>query len=210
MPAIDAVLTKWPPSPCARKCGRKIATPCATVIRLTRMTHSQSGAVNSSSPALRPPTPALLKTRCTRPKARIASAAACSSELRSEASQTNPRRRSGGACELFDRPRQRALVEVGERDIRAFGQQRLGEGAPEPAGAAGYERRPAREIAHRQPSRRGQSTEPRAERQLGKPTGIAVCFRLADRRDRFPRRRDHGRFRRGRFVRRQAPEASGP
>ena len=42
MPAIDAVLTMWPPSPWLWMCGRKAATPCTTPIRLMSITQRQS------------------------------------------------------------------------------------------------------------------------------------------------------------------------
>src|SRR5258705_5860034 len=97
MPAIDAVLTIWPPSPWPRICGRKARMPCSTPIRLTSSTQRQLSREMLSMP---PPaaTPALLQTTCTLPKASKDSLAACSTLAASATSQTVPRTSVANSC----------------------------------------------------------------------------------------------------------------
>src|SRR5262245_10300322 len=88
IPAMEAVLTMWPPSPWARMCGTKAAMPCRTPIRLTSSTHRQvSGEALSPSP----PTPALLQTTWMLPNASKDAVAARSTLAQSATSQATPR-----------------------------------------------------------------------------------------------------------------------
>src|SRR5438105_1229445 len=79
IPAIEAELMKQPPSPWDRTRGRKASIPWITPMTLTEKIHSQSAGFTSP---IRPPapTPALLQTTWTLPKARTVPAAAASTE----------------------------------------------------------------------------------------------------------------------------------
>src|SRR5438552_16267299 len=73
-PAIEAVLTTWPPAPCAISRGTKISRPWTTPQKLTRIVYSQSAWVAVASwPNV--PTPALLQTTWTAPNRRSAASA---------------------------------------------------------------------------------------------------------------------------------------
>ena len=80
-PAIDAVLTTWPPSGFPSSIGKNDCRPWTTPQRLTLITHFQSRSESSCSMPP-PPTPALLHRRWHVPKRErtsSASAATCSS-----------------------------------------------------------------------------------------------------------------------------------
>ena len=91
-PAMLAVLTMWPCQPgsaaaAASIMGVKTRTPCATPMRLTPMTQSQSRAVCSQ---INPPaaTPALLKTKLGVPKCcKVAAPRASTSSARDTSSR---------------------------------------------------------------------------------------------------------------------------
>src|SRR5579875_1473748 len=84
-PAIDAVLTTCPSSPCRSRIGTNVRMPWITPQRLTPRIHSQSASVTSQAS---PPTdtPALLQTTCTAPKA---SSVRCASASTSDAFDTS-------------------------------------------------------------------------------------------------------------------------
>src|ERR1051325_5545328 len=70
-PAMDAVLTMWPPSRRGRSRGTNVSTPCTTPQKLTPIVYSQSACVESAiSPKVA--TPALLQTMWTAPRRRSA------------------------------------------------------------------------------------------------------------------------------------------
>src|SRR6266481_8927702 len=97
IPAIEAVLTMWPPSPWARICGRKVRTPCSTPIRLTSSTHRQlSSEMLSMPPAAA--TPALLQTTWTFPNAWYEAFAAHSTLTGSATSQATLRTLGPNSC----------------------------------------------------------------------------------------------------------------
>ena len=96
-PAIDAVLTMWPPSPWARMCGRKLLIPWSTPIRLTSITQRQLSSEIASMP---PPaaTPALLQITWTLPNASYVACAARSTLWGSATSQPTPRTFGLNSC----------------------------------------------------------------------------------------------------------------
>src|SRR5215813_12707128 len=88
-PAIDAVLTTWPPSRWAIMRGRKASSPWITPQRLTPRVHSQSRCVAVSSPP-QIATPALLQSTWTRPSVENARSARAWTWARSLTSVRTP------------------------------------------------------------------------------------------------------------------------
>src|SRR5215469_3712798 len=82
-PAIEAVLTMCPPSPCFRMRGTKVCTPCTTPNMFTPKIQFHSVGVNCSR-LLTTATPALLQTMCT-----LLNAASTSSAARAIASASD-------------------------------------------------------------------------------------------------------------------------
>src|SRR5579885_575421 len=84
-PAIDAVLTTCPYSPCRSRIGKNVRMPWITPTSLTPRIHTQPERVTSQAS---PPTdtPALLQTTCTAPKA---SSVRCASASTSDAFDTS-------------------------------------------------------------------------------------------------------------------------
>src|SRR4051794_12090314 len=78
-PATDAVFTMWQSSPCSIIAGTNAWIPWTMPIRLTPTSHSQSDSVDSHSGPLTA-TPALLKSRWTRPKRDTVRCASASTE----------------------------------------------------------------------------------------------------------------------------------
>src|SRR5215468_542387 len=76
-PAIEAVLTMWPPCPCSTSSGTKVSTPCTTPQKFTFIVNAQSRWVDCRiSPKVA--TPALLQMMWAPPKCRRdAAASAC-------------------------------------------------------------------------------------------------------------------------------------
>src|SRR5438876_1459938 len=68
-PAIEAVLTTCPSVSCWSRMGTKVRMPWITPQRLTPSTHCQFSRVCCHERRKSPPTPALLQTTCTAPKA---------------------------------------------------------------------------------------------------------------------------------------------
>src|SRR6185312_11437012 len=79
-PAPEAVLTIWPPSPCAAISGANVSTPCTTPRMLTAFCQSNSASLISPIGALTA-TPALLQTTCALPNLAIVSSAAANCAL---------------------------------------------------------------------------------------------------------------------------------
>ena len=109
-------------------------------IRLTRTTFSKSpsGVGAPSLPTMRTGVP--MPAQLTRMRAAPCAASALATAAAAEASLgdvADDRDAADRLCDVFGRGR----VEVGDRDLRALGRQRLGRRPPEPRAAARHDRR---------------------------------------------------------------------
>src|SRR5262245_59625033 len=143
MPAIEEVLTMWPPSPCARISGVTILTPFTTPPRLTRRARSQASKSGSCvSPP--PPMPALLHSTWILPKRRVHRFAQPGAVAHvSLQKQDVVASRELGLFLLQVIP-----IEVDRSDLHVEGEKVLHQPVADAARAARHERDPAGEVLH--------------------------------------------------------------
>ena len=148
-PASDAVFTMWPSS-CSSSSGRKVCTPCTTPQRFTPSTQSQTASGASTMPP--PPTPALLHTTCTAPKARRAPGRAPRRRRPRPRRRPGPRSRSAPpASSSATVAGERRLLHVGEHEPHAVGGEPLRQGPADAARPAGDDGHPVPELVHLDP-----------------------------------------------------------
>ena len=121
-PAIDAVLTMWPSSPCSSIRGTNARTPCTTPIRLMPSVQSQSASdpshARSRSVAAVAATPALLNSTWTLPN--VLNAASARSSDRAAADETSVAHGEHAAALRLDRRLgggERLGLDVGEHEL---------------------------------------------------------------------------------------------
>ena len=145
-----------PPSPCSSMRGTNVWIPLTTPPSRTPRPQSQS-SYRATVTGPRMPMPALLHSTCTLPKTRSASSAARANPSRSVTSSSIAWTRLTG--ERLHGPVDVVAPEVGDDDVHAGADERLRHPEPDPARAAGDERRPALDLLHQSP---GQDASARA------------------------------------------------
>ena len=150
-PAIDEVVTTWPPSPCAWICGTKERMPLPTPRMLTSISQSQSRAV---APMIGPvrPMPALFTSTSTRPYRRTVSAAAASTASASVTSSRIASTVEPGGGELGQCLVDELLPAAADDHLHACPGEREGDAPADAAGAAGDECDLALDVLHQCPA----------------------------------------------------------